>query len=213
MAGWPLRVLAIRTAPPPQDGLVPLGIAMLAMLALAFVAHRRERRALAAAATEERRETLRAAALAESEAQLRLALAAAELGCWSWDEAADRVAWDAQAATILGWCPSGPVGMTALRDCCRPGGPGAVRCDDRPGAAQRRPGAMRGPAAPHARHGAALDRTPRPGDRRARLPHLARRCSPTSPNAVWWRSSSSCCCGKSITAPRTPWPWFRHCCG
>jgi two-component sensor histidine kinase/PAS domain-containing protein len=120
VAGWPLRVLAIRTAPPPQNGLLPLGAAMLAMLALAFVAHRREQRATAAAATEERREALRAAALAESEAQLRLALAAAELGCWSWDEAADRVAWDAQAAAILGWCPSGPVGMTALRDCVDP---------------------------------------------------------------------------------------------
>ena len=120
VAGWPLRVLAIRTAPPPRDGLAPLGIAMLAMLALATLAHRRERRASAAAATEERRETLRAAALAESEARLRLALAAAELGCWTWDEAADRVGLDAQAAAILGWCPAGPAGMTALRDCVDP---------------------------------------------------------------------------------------------
>jgi two-component sensor histidine kinase/PAS domain-containing protein len=120
VSGWPLRVLAIRTAPPPQDGLLPLAAAMLAMLALALVAHRRERRALAAAAKEERREALRAAALAESEAQLRLALAAAELGCWTWDEATDRVAWDAQAAAILGWCPAGPTGIAALRDCIDP---------------------------------------------------------------------------------------------
>ncbi|TDH63024.1 hypothetical protein E2C06_08495 [Dankookia rubra] len=120
VAGWPLRVLAIRTAPPPRDGMLPLGVAMAALLALAVMTHRREQRARAAAATEARRETLRAAALAESEAQLRLALAAAELGCWSWDEAADRVAWDAQAASILGWCQSGPVGLTALRDCVDP---------------------------------------------------------------------------------------------
>ena len=120
MAGWPLRVLAIRVAPAPQAGLLPLGAAMLAMLSLALLAYRRERRAHAAAVADERREALRAAALAESEAQLRLALAAAELGCWSWDEAADRLAWDAQAAAILGWCPAGPVGLAALRDCVDP---------------------------------------------------------------------------------------------
>ncbi|MFC7476847.1 HWE histidine kinase domain-containing protein [Dankookia sp. GCM10030260] len=120
VAGWPLRVLAIRPAPPPRNGLLPLGAAMAAMLSLAFIMHRRERRARLAAASNERREALRAAALAESEAQLRLALAAAELGCWSWDEAADRVAWDAQAAKILGWCPADPVGLTALRDCIDP---------------------------------------------------------------------------------------------
>ena len=120
VAGWPLRVLAICVAPAPQAGLLPLGAAMLAMLSLALLAYRRERRAHAAAVADERREALRAAALAESEAQLRLALAAAELGCWSWDEAADRLAWDAQAAAILGWCPAGPVGLAALRDCVDP---------------------------------------------------------------------------------------------
>ena len=117
VAGWPLRVVAIRTAPQPRDGLLPLGAAMLA---LALAAHRREQRARAAVAIDERREALRAAALAESEAQLRLALAAAELGCWTWDEAADRVGWDAQAESILGPCPSGSVGLTALRDCIDP---------------------------------------------------------------------------------------------
>ena len=59
----------------------------------------------------------------------RLALAAAELGCWSWDEAADRLAWDAQAAAILGSVPRRPG---------RPGGAAGLRRSGRPGVAGRR---------------------------------------------------------------------------
>ncbi|MCB4823157.1 PAS domain-containing protein [Roseicella sp. GB24] len=91
------------------------------MLLLALLAWRREQRGLAAAAAEERREALRNASLAESAARLRLALGAAELGCWSWDEAADDVSWDARAAAILGWHPFGQVPIAALRDRLEPG--------------------------------------------------------------------------------------------
>ncbi|TCZ65538.1 HWE histidine kinase domain-containing protein [Roseicella aquatilis] len=118
--GTPLLLRATRAAAPPAAGLVPLGAAVLAMLLLALLARQREARAAAAAAEEERRDALRTAALAESEAQLRLALAAAALGCWSWDEASDRIDWDAQAAAILGWCPAGQPGGAALRDCVDP---------------------------------------------------------------------------------------------
>lgn len=114
--GWPLHVMATRDAAMPAgDGLLPLGAAMLALLLLAGMAHLRERRAQAAAAAEERREAQRSARLAESAARLRLALSAAELGCWSWDEAADEATWDLQAAAILGWHPAGSVRAAALR--------------------------------------------------------------------------------------------------
>jgi two-component sensor histidine kinase len=120
--GWPLLVLATRSvAPPASTGLLSVGAAVLAMLLLALLAYRREQRGLAAAAAEERREAQRNASLAESAARLRLALGAAELGCWSWDEATDDVSWDARAATILGWHPFGQVPLAALRDRLEPG--------------------------------------------------------------------------------------------
>ncbi|MFZ4405728.1 MAG: HWE histidine kinase domain-containing protein [Paracraurococcus sp.] len=120
VTGAPYRVLAMRAAPPPREGLLPLGAAMLAMLLLALLAYRREAQAHAVAAAEERRDAQRTAALAESEAQLRLALGAAELGCWSWDEGTDRVTWDAEAAAILDWYPAEPVSAAALRDHVEP---------------------------------------------------------------------------------------------
>ncbi|TDG31245.1 hypothetical protein E2C05_11525 [Paracraurococcus ruber] len=113
--GWPLQVAALQ-APPATPSVLPfLAVAALALLLLAGFALRWDRRIRATAAAALRDEALRRASLAESTARQRLALGAAGLGCWSWDEAADEVTWDASAAAILGWQPACLARGDALR--------------------------------------------------------------------------------------------------
>ncbi|WP_165838939.1 sensor histidine kinase [Roseicella frigidaeris] len=119
--GWPLRIRALRAAPPPQAGLLPLaaGLLALALLGLALLVHRREQLAVLAARTAARGARQQAAAMAEAAAQLRLALGASGLGCWSWEEATDRLRCDARAAAILGWSGGGG-SLASLADCADP---------------------------------------------------------------------------------------------
>ncbi|MDO9707166.1 HWE histidine kinase domain-containing protein [Paracraurococcus lichenis] len=119
--GWPAMVIAMRDmATPGGNGLLSLGSAVGGMLLLAGLAHRWERRARDAAAAEDVREEQRNASFAESATRLRLALGAAELGSWSWEEATDEVTWDDRAAAILRWHPSHAVPRGAIRQRLEP---------------------------------------------------------------------------------------------
>ncbi len=80
------------------------GVPAAAALVLLALAVRRRQLALTDAAGElELRVQARTAELAESEDSLRLALATAEMGVWSWRVQADELRWDDRAAAIMGW--------------------------------------------------------------------------------------------------------------